>query len=416
MLFSLRVLLLALASMAIEKDIAAAEWTLNGSLDQQAQYNDNFAFTTNQKESVIGYLLTPTLQAALKTKMLDIAFEGQGDIRRYDKSRWDCDNYNLNSTNTYRTGRNVFSLSGRYASTCSYTQQITDTGLIVPNIQSENYQITPRWAWEWTTRDQLMLDTSYSKTSFSNTSGGEVSTTDNNVQVFTGNETYTINVGENHQWSRRLSLNGKLFFSNIQYTGSDAFEQNLFGFQLGAKYKINRLWTISAGGGPVWVDETQQGSDNVASEQSSSLSLGNVANINIEYKYRLTQFSTGFTNSVSPSAIGQTLQNNAAFVNYSYQLTQHLLFDLSGNFSLNQSIGDNSAENSTSQFDRTFFTVSTGIAWEFTKDWQLRGSYTYSRQDLKQDGNTQNLIVGTSDANKVMLFLTYSWNGIRISR
>lgn len=403
--------LLVLACIVFGKDLAAAEWTLKGSLVQQLKYDDNIVLST-RKESVAGYLLTPSLQASRKTGALDVAFAGQGDISRYDDSRWDCDNYNLGSNNDYRTKRSVFSLKGGYAVNCSYSQQIEDTGIIVPNSQSVNYQLAPSWTWQWTSRDQLALNTSYSKTSFSDSLGGVASNTNN---VFSGNDTYTVNLGGKHEWSRRLSLNGNLNFSNVQFTGANTSTQNLFGFQLGANYKINHYWDASAGGGPMWVDN-QQSLDGVTSGQNPSLSLGSVAHINLRYSGQLTHFSTGFSNSVAPSAIGQTLQTSSIFANSSYRLTQHLLLDLTSNYSRGESIGDQSSDNPTSQFNRSYFTVTPGIAWELAKSWRLKGSYVYRWQDYQQDNNLQNLNVGTSDSNAVMFSLGYSWDGLRASR
>jgi hypothetical protein len=409
--------LLVLAWIGFGKDIAAAEWEMKGSLGQQLQYNDNIAFSTIRKESVVGYLLTPSLQATRKTGALDIGFQGQGDIRRYNDSRWDCDNYNLGSKNSYQTKRSVFSLSGGYAVNCTYAQQVNQTGILAPNSQSTNYQLTPSWTWQWTSRDQLILGTSYYKTSFSNSQGVASST----GLSFSGNDTYTVNLAGNHQWSRRLSLNENLFFSNVQYTGSNASTQNLFGFQLGANYAISHNWAVSASGGPSWVD-SQQSSDVASSGQNPSLSLGYVANINLRYSGPLSRFAIGFSNSISPSAIGETLQTESVFANFSYPLTQHLLLNLSSNATSSESIGGQSTDNPTSQFNRTYFTAATGITWEFAKNWQLKGSYVYSRQDYPQQNNGRNsntvtnLNAGTSDANLVMLFLNYSWDGIRISR
>jgi len=403
--------LLVLACIVPGKDVAAAEWALKGSLGQQLHYDDNISLSTIRKESVAGYLLAPSLQASRKTGALDIALEGQGDIRRYDDSRWDCNSYNLGSNNDYRAKRSVFSLSGGYAVSCSYSQQITDTGLLVPASQAENYRLAPSWTWQWTPRDQMTLGTSYSKTSYSNSLNDSAS---NIGTGFSGNDTYTVNLGGNHEWNRRLSLNEKLFFSNVQYTEPNASTQNLFGFQLGANYKINHDWAISAGGGPLWVD-TQLSSDST-SGQSSSLSLGSVANINLSYSTQLTQFSTGFSNAVNPSAIGQTLETSSTFANYSYHLTKHLLLDLTSNYSRSKSIGGQSFDNSTNQFNRNYFTVAPGIAWELAKNWKLKGSYVYRWQDYQQDNNFQNLNAGTSDSNAVMFSVGYSWDGIRASR
>ncbi|MGZ5018729.1 MAG: hypothetical protein ACXV8U_23415 [Methylobacter sp.] len=404
--------LLVLACIGFGENVAAAEWGLKGTLDQALQYNDNIAFRTIQKSSVVGYLLAPSLEATRKTEVLDIGFSGKGDIRRYDDSRWDCDNYNLGLNNDYRTQRSIFSLKGGYSVSCSYAQQINDTGLLAPNSQSKNYKIGPSWTWQWTSLDQLTLNPSYSKTSYSNPSGGVISSTGLN---FSGNETYSINLGGNHEWSKRLSLSEKLLFSNIQYTGSNALAQNLFGFQLGAKYKIDPNWAASANGGPMWVD-TQQNSTSATSGQNTSLSLGSIAAINLSYSGQSTQFSTGFSNSIDPSAIGQTLQTSSIFASYSYRLTQRLLLDITSSYSRAESIGGHSSNIPNNQFKRNYYTVAPTIAWELAQSWQLKGSYVYRWQDYKNDNNFQNLNVGTSESNAVMLSLGYSWDGIQISR
>jgi hypothetical protein len=289
--------------------------------------------------------------------------------------------------------------------------------VLLPNNQSKNYLLSPSWTWQWTARDELTLGASYSKTSYSNTAGGTFLSTGTGPLNYSSNDTYTVNLGGNHEWSRRLSLNEKIYFSNIQYTGPNASTQNLFGFQLGAIYKIDRFWTVSAGGGPVWVD-TQQTSSETSSGQNSSLSLGRVANISLTYDGQLNKVSAGYSNAVNPSSIGQTLQTQSFFANYSYQMTRHLALDISGNYSISQSIGGNSSNNATSQFDRSYFTTSAGIAWELAQNWRLKGSYVYSWQDYQQNQNVnvQNLNAGNSVANVVMLSLGYSWDGIRISR
>jgi len=409
-----RAILCVLVCFGIGKDLVAAEWELKGSLGQELQYNDNISLNNTQKDSVVGYLLTPSILATRKSGALDIGFQGQSLISRYDDSSWDCDNYTLGLNNSYRTNRSVFGLTGGYGVSCAYQQQIRATGIITPNNQSESYQVAPSWTWQWTSVDQLILNTSYSKTSFSNSQGTAISSTGNNSFNFSGNETYAVNLDENHEWSRNLVLNGKLNYSNVQYTGSNGLTQDLYGFQLGANYLINQYWTTSFGAGAVWID-TQQSSNGISSGQNASLSVDPVANISLSYAGQLTRFNIGYSNAVSPSSLGETLQTESFFANYSYNLAEHVLFDVSGNYSLSQSTGQ-STDTANRQFDRTFLTAGTGIAWDFAKNWRLRGSYIYRRQNFQQDTNVPNLTVGTSESNVVMLSLGYSWDGIRISR
>ena len=141
------------------------------------------------------------------------------------------------------------------------------------------------------------------------------------------------------------------------------------------------------------------------------MTLGNVANISLSYDDGLTRFSTGYSNSISPSGIGQALQTDSIFVNYSYKFARHLFLDVSGTFSRSQATGTRG-----SNFDRDYLTTGAYIAWEFEKNWQLNGGYVYSFQQYKQDQIVQSLVAQTSDFSTVMIFLNYAWNGIRDSR
>ena len=383
----------------------AAQWELKGSLGQQVKYDDNIAFRPI-KQAVVGYLLTPSLQASYKTGSLEMGFNGGGDIRRYDDPRWDCENFNLGLNNRYLTRRSVFGLSGGYSQGCSYAQQIVeDTGILAPNSQSENYNLAPSWTWQWTPRDQLTVGTSYSKQSFSNSRSGIGSSTGIGSIGFSGNDTYSANLGMNHVWSRRISLNGGLYFSNIQYTGTNASTQNIFGFQLGGSYSISQKWTANVGGG-LRLADIQPNSNSVLFAQNASLVLGNTANISVSYKDRLSNFTTGYSNAVSPSAIGQTLQIHSIFASYSYQFTHQISLNLNSNLSRSEPIGGQSTGNPTTGFSRDYATATAALAWEFERDWQLRGSYVYRWQQYKQQETV-------SDSNAVMLSLNYTWDGIR---
>lgn len=406
-----------LTCFTVGKNSSAAEWEVKGNLDQELQYNSNISLSPFRNDSVFGYLLTPNIEASRKTKVWDIAFNGLADIRRYDDSRWDCDNYNLNLDNSYRTTRSEFRLSGGYGKTCSYSQQISDTGLLTPNNQSENYQVSPSWSWQWTTRDKLSLNSLYSKTTFSNTLSEGSFASNNNVLNFSNNEIYSVNLGETHQWNRHLSVSGKLFYSNVQYSGSNASTQNVFGFELGTIYKINHFWEVNLGGGPRWVDGLNQSSNVISTGQNSSLAIGNSAYIGFNYADQISQFSIGYSTSLSPSAIGQTLQSHNASASYSYRLARNILLDFSGNFSNSQSISDQTNNTITNQFNRDFLMLSAIIGWEFAKNWELRGNYIYSSQEYQQDSisGIQNINVGTSDSHALMIFLTFSWDGIQSS-
>lgn len=387
---------LMLAFLSLSRNVPAAQWEISGSLGQTILYNDNISFGTLGKTPVFGYLLNPVVKASRKTPTLELAMSGQGDIRRYDDSHWNCDNYNFTMDSRYIAQRNTFALRGRYNSACSYIQQLGDTGRLVPNTQYENYDIAPSWAWRWSPRGQVIAEASYSKTSYSNGNNGTTS-----VAGFSGNDTYSLRLGGSYEVNRRLSINGGLVFSDIQYTESTTSSQTLFGFQLGGNYAISRKWRVSLGGGLRWVDTQER--PGASGSKNSTMALGNTANISVSYEDRLSRFSIGYSNSVNPSAIGELLQYHTAFANYSYCFAKHLSVDFSTTFNHNESIGQASADN----FGRDYFGGSMNFNWEFYKDWNFRAGYVYRWQK----SNTE----PASESNLVMVSINYAWDGFRFA-
>lgn len=387
----------ALASIRLTC-VEAAQWELKGSLKQQAIYDDNIALRPI-KQAVAGYLLTPNLQASYKTGVLEMDFNGGGEIRRYDDSNWNCENYNLGFNNRYLTRRSRFALSGGYNQSCSYSQQIQDTGILMPSSQSENYKLAPSWIWQQTPRDQLTAEAAYSQTNYSNS--GPVSS---NGIGYSDNETYSAHLTMSHLWDRRIALNAGLSFTNTQYTGRNASTQNIFGFQLGGKYAINQKWAADVSGGVLVADIRQDATPTLAAHNTSPI-LG-IANISISYKDPLSHFTTGYSSSISPSAIGQTLQTQALFATYTYQLGHHISLNFDSNLSHSKPIRGQPADNLAASFNRNYATASATVAWDFERNWQLKGGYIYRWQEYKQQATT-------SDSNMVMLSLTYTWDGIR---
>lgn len=384
----------------------ASEWVeVKGSLGQQVLYDDNIQLNANQKQPVFGYMLTPSAQLSHNTETFDIGLNAQGNIRRYDQSRWDCENYTLGLNSQYKTRRNVFAMTGGYGVSCAYAQQAQQTGVVIPGAQATSYNLTPSWSWQWTPRSQLNLGATYTKLSYGGGSASAAAGTGSTG--YKDYDSYTINLGLSHAWSRDLSLNGGVYFMNNQYAGATGSTQTLYGFQLGGSYVISQNWTANVEGGLRHAN-IQQNTVLGALSTANSSSLGTTANINVSYNDRLNNFSTGYSNMATPSSIGQTLQTQTVYANYSYQLARHLSWKTNGSFSDSQLIASPSAiatANASSAYNRDYFTATTALVWEFARGWMLTGSYAYRWQKVKQQANS-------ADSNAVMLSLNYAWDGV----
>lgn len=374
----------------------AAQWDLQGSFGQELQFNDNISLQT-QKQSVFGYVMTPRLQASRKTGSLDTGITAQGEIRRYDVSRWDCENFNIGLDNSLTTTRSVFQLDGHYGISCSYAQQIQDTGLLSPNNQSESYSLTPSWSWRLNKTDTLSVNTSYAKTSYTSTSNFGRST------ALNGNDTASVNLNGTHAWSQRLGMNGGVFFSNSQFTNQPPVTQNMYGFQGGGNYLIDPQWSVSGSAGLRWVD-SHRSTGGTSVNQGDSLKQAYLVNANLAYKGKLDSYSIALSRTINPSAIGQLLQYDSLTGNLSHPLARDVTLDLNANFQKSQSLdGQNNAN-----FNRTYFTATAGVTWQVARDWRLKGSYAYRWQQYQGDERVR-------DSNAVMLFLNYDWDGIQNS-
>ena len=397
--------------LIVHRQIAVAdEWKVSGALDQEALYNDNIAMRADPS-AVFGYLLKPRLQADWSTAVMKVGVNGSGDIRRYDDQRWDCDNFSLGANQQYLQKRHVFSVSGEYSQRCSYSQQLEDTGILVPNNQMESYSISPVWNWQVTPLDGLTLSPSYSETNYSRTQ------VDNNLATnvnYRNNKTFSANLSETHNWSRRLSTNVGLFYSDTEFSNAGStHSQSVFGFQLGGKYLISRAWSVNAGGGLRWVQQPFSVNTGSDSGNGSPL-LAEVGNLDLVYKGRFIDYSLSYTRSINPSAYGQLFDYSSLSSRFSYQITKELSFDLNGSISENQTIGQAEVQAAN---NRTYYSASTGLTWKFAKAWRLSASYRYQRQEFPDaSAQASGAFANTRESNAVMLNLNYNWDGWRVSR
>lgn len=389
-----------------------AEWKVAGALDQGVEYDDNIALRLDASPA-FGYLLRPKLNADWSTANMGLGLTGSGDIRRYDDEQWNCDNFSLGANQHYLMKTQNFSVAGGYSQSCSYSQQTSDTGILVPGNQSENYNLSPNWSWQWAPLDKLNLSPSYSRNSFSAIGTGNGLGSGAN---FRSNDTYSLNLTETHEWNRRLSSNHSLFFSRSEFSNvGSANSQNMYGFQLGGQYAISRAWSINAGAGGRWVQQPSSINNPLASNSSDSPIFTNVANLGVNYKGHDMDYGFNFSRTVNPSAYGQLLEMNSVKMNYSYQISRELDFNIDASLQKNQSIGQSQVQSAQ---NRTYYTASSGLVWKFSKDWKLSASYRYRRQEYPdvQGGQTINALAGAQESNAFMLHLNYNWDGLRVSR
>lgn len=387
--------------------VTADQWKIAGTLEQGLEFDDNIGLRVDATPA-FGYLMRPSFQADWSTPFAHLGVNGRGDIRRYDDSIWDCDNFSLGADHRYTRPRHALSVAGNYARSCSYSQQANDTGILLPNNQSDSFDLSPTWVWQITRRDRVSVSPNYSQTRFSNTGVGLFGQVAINYR---NNKSYGVSVSEQHQWDRRLSSSLDLSFSHSEFGGSGAAlsqgtsSQDVFGFQIGAQYALSRAWSINAGGGGRWVSSPGD---------AGGLSFGQTANVAVNYKGRRDSYSLTYSKSVSPSSFGQIQDISSLGMKYGYEFNRELSVSVNGSYSENQPVG----LSQLGQPKRDYYEASVELAWKFSRDWRLSAKYRYRMQDYATSANNRSdaLLGGMRDSNAITLQINYHWDGLRDAR
>jgi hypothetical protein len=198
-------------------------------------------------------------------------------------------------------------------------------------------------------------------------------------------------------------LDSAISFSHITFLGTQASERNFYALQLGGSYLLSHHWRINILGGGRLID-----SDNPnpnpnpginTSTSKSSLQLGNIFSSDLSYTGQFVSAAFRFSRSVSPSGIGALTESNHIGANLSYRMSRRFSFNING------TISDMASIASQENLKRRYYSASTGITWDVSRDLKLKTSYRYQSQESSRKNYS-------GDSNAIMLFLNYDWPGI----
>jgi hypothetical protein len=386
-IFTHRAMAGLVCGLLLSHPLAAAEWSTRARLQQQLGYNDNMRLMTRDPEAVWSYTLEPALEMQRKNRDSDLEIKAGADIRRNDDPRWDCDNFNLQTRNEYRSGRMGAGFSGGYTGSCTYLQQLIDTGLLQPRVDYRQLQLTPSWFWQWGPRDKLTAETGYARTEYDR-NPGDPST------AFIGNETWSFALDEGHQWSPRLALDGRLIVTTLRYADRTLPDQSVQGVQLGGHYQLDRTLKISLDAGPRRIQtRSAPGSD-------GSVRWGHSLNLAIDHETLLHRVTARYSSTIAPSSIGQALQYQTLSSRYQYRIDPAWSLQLEAGYYRTASLDGPSPANA---FNRDYVAVSAGLRWHLTRELDLTLDYGYRFQQYDD-------FPGQAHGNSLLLGLGYGYD------
>ena len=366
---------------------SAAEWALTATLDPSVEYDDN-VFLDEEEQSSIHLFSSPTVVFSHALENTSSSLSLGYKLDRYTSlSELDTENPFARVSSSYQWERSLVGLDASYIEDTTRTDAANDTGDFTTQSIVKNKTLSPSYSYQLTERDSLSLNGTYSER--------EYSTTD-----FSDNETKSLSMGWQRQYTERLNGGVSATVSNYQSEGVNSSSENdNYNLSLTAGYQWSETWQFS---GQVGVRQlkSEQTSFGVTEKNNSS---GSSFNFSASHQTELDNLTVSVSRALSPSSSGDVNEQQGLTVNWSRQLGDTLTANISASYQETTSASEDSSDEK-----RENISFTPSLRWQFERNLGLNLTYNYREQKETDQADV--------DSNAVSLTLIYDWDGLRASR
>lgn len=368
------VVLAAAVAMGIPCSAIAAEYTLQPQLQFSALANDNIRLSEDDKEEVVGGILSPQLTFGYRDPNTDISLGARGDFNGY------VVNSDLSSIDNrvdfhagYQMERSYLSLDA-FLNRDTIFETVDDNDVRILNDQRvTTISATPSYSFEVTPRDTVRLQAGFLDRDYGSsdrlidyrfyTAG-----TDWSHEV-TEIDTFILGAGYGH------------FDPDSSADDEDRSNSDIVDLQIGWQRQFTPNLLVRVVAGPSYISEGGDGD------------LGYNANARISYDFsERTTFSATYTLRSEPSSGGQVTENRSRLgVAVEHELTELLTLRFDGSY-----VGRETG----STGDTSSFSLQPSLTYQVSQEVDLSASYRFRHKDNDNTGEE-------ASSNAVLLSVTY---------
>ncbi len=385
--------------------LQAAQWKIDGKLDQYVGYDDNVFLRTdsdpNGVEGSLIYLITPTLFLSRLSQNWDIQADlSYGYQWYFDVANGDLDqdrqNYNLSTE--YRTERQTYGIKGGYKKLPNRYSAAEDTGIFDATTKT-TWHIGPSWAYKLSEKDSLNLSADYSENTYS-------------TDIFRPNTNITAKVSWARNWTERLlvSVDALYYYYDSDTTQSlqNVFTSNNYGVTLTGDYKLSEQWGFLGHLGAYLSDA--DATNTITNTKTTDTSVGPLADLQVKYTGEIFTAALDAGVALKPNGNGGGLRQQVTTgLIVDYKITERLTAGMNLRYYQTELATSNVGPININD-DRQNIDVTPTLTYALTRDWLVSASYRYRWQDRT------NLVNGTADSNLVYLTVQYNWQGFSFAR
>lgn len=378
---------------------SAAEWVFNAKADPKFKYDDNELLREDKLDDFsLNIDPTLTLTRSLENSTSEVRL-GYRISRYKELKELDKENPFFGFNTSYATERSTYGLTLDYAERESRDIAEEDTADFSNTSTTVTKSISPSYSYRLTELDTISTSASYQKRnqSGSSTRADSILGTSSNL---TDNETLSLNLALQHQYTERLNAGVSLSYVNYQ-AESDRLDNEYDSYSLGltSEYQLSELWSVNGLVGARYLDsENNPISGLKTSDQSTGLNYS----ISTTREDELNSYTVSASRSLLPSSSGDVNQQDSYTFSYRRKFTEKLTGSLSTSYKLYTSADD------LNDREVKYIFFSPSLNWKLAEDWGINFSYKYRNVDEKDGKNV--------DSNAFFINFDYNWNGIRFSR
>ena len=374
------------------REAQAAEWSAEPSLAVKGEYNSNLTLSQIPGE-VWGHWVSPSVRFAGSTERLEVSGKAAGDFVTYygDQNR-SLTNGFFPVVARYSTERDIFTLDGSFVRDNTLGTELQQTGAVLGFTQRNLLSMSPSWTRSVTENLSFQLGYQFTNATYEN--GRSLGLFDYEVNGGTLGVSYKLTEGNDVQ------LTGS--YTKLDVTDAGLKSGNAGG-SLSVTHVFSEATTVTAFGGPRFLDQTQTVGDRSLSSNQLVWTFGG----SIRTKWEDARASIDGGQDVNVSGLGVLLKTNRLGATVSKDLTETLTVSLAGQAFQVQALP---VQGGGAQAAETrLMNVTPAVTWKLNQWWALEASYTYV--DRKTDATNESF-----HGNSTFLKLTYNMPKLSISR
>lgn len=424
----------------------AEEWYVQPSFSVRTEYDDNKrllseSFIRRLKEiednvdiSAYGIITTAEAKAGVRSENFDVFFKGKVAVKKYFSDfDFDSEDFFLDLNSNYLINQqNSVGFSASYNQESTLTAELDDTGLTQDNVPRTTWKISPYWMYTFSETKSIQASYFHQEVSYEQSTATRF-----NDYIYD-----VVSLTFSHQWNEKLKNSVTGSWTNIKYPDLKR-EEDQYSINGTVDYVFSETWTASLSGGVQYTQtEGEQLVDSVSLIPTILLSSGPdgpiplgggrigqvidgrvfLVGVNRELQPfsdsqtafvfsfgTKKQFETGdiaasYSRSTSPTGFGSLRTVDRFSVDSLYRITENLHFLLNGQVHITKAtLNENSSR--FSNRDRTYYTVTPTLRWQFDRQFSLSGGYRYRRSESEAE-NTERV----AESNAVFFALKYQWD------